>query len=238
MSKTDGWISIHRKMQGNWVYEEKPYSMFQAWIDILFEVNHENKKVVIKNTVMECGRGESLKSLDTWAERWGWSKSKVRRFLQLLESDTMVILKSERITTRLSVVNYDTYQGVRNANETQVKRKPTPNNNINKKNTVDFDFEKFWLSGSWGKQGKKQAERHFKSSVKTQDDFSAIQKARENYSAHLKANTWKHPMNGSTWFNNWRDFVEWKENKTSVEEKPFSQLTGDEITNAHVLGYK
>jgi hypothetical protein len=77
-------------------------------------------------------------SLDTLAKRWNCDKSKVRRFLKLLESDSMIELKSEHITTRLTICKYDTYQGERNADETQVKHKRnasetqmTPNKNDN-----------------------------------------------------------------------------------------------------------
>ena len=92
---------------------------------ILFTVNFEPKKVNIKNTVFECKRGESLLSLDSWAKLFGrnWNKSKVRRFFVCLESDSMIVTKSEHKTTRLTVCNYERYQDERNANETQTKRK-------------------------------------------------------------------------------------------------------------------
>ena len=83
-------------------------------------------------------RGESIKSLDTWSKRWNWNKSKVRRFLKTLESDSMIVTKNEHKTTRLTVCKYDSYQDTRNANETQMKQKRnasetqmTPNNNDN-----------------------------------------------------------------------------------------------------------
>ncbi len=40
----------------------------------------------------------------------------------MLEKDSMIVLKSETITTRLTICKYDTYQGERNDSETQVKR--------------------------------------------------------------------------------------------------------------------
>jgi DNA replication protein DnaD len=99
-------------------------------------VNHSEQKVNLKGTVLTCKRGQTLCSLDTLAKRWNCDKSKVRRFLKLLESDSMIELKSEHITTRLTICKYDTYQGERNADETQVKHKRnasetqmTPNKN-------------------------------------------------------------------------------------------------------------
>jgi len=118
-----GWIKIHRTIQNHWIFSDE--EKLKAWIIILFSVNFEPKRVNIKNTIFECNRGESLLSLDSWAEKFGknWNKSKVRRFFKLLENDSMIALKSEQKTTRITVCNYDTYQDERNTDETQVKRK-------------------------------------------------------------------------------------------------------------------
>lgn len=140
-----GWISIHREIQDHWLWKEKRvFSNAEAWLDILLNVNHTDQKVVIKNTLFKVQRGESIKSLDTWGKRWNWNKSKVRRFLNLLQSDLMIETKNEHKTTRLIVCNYDSYQDVRNADETQTKRKRnadethmTPNNNDNNLNNVN-----------------------------------------------------------------------------------------------------
>ena len=39
----------------------------------------------------------------------------------MLEKDSMIVLKSETVTTRITICKYDTYQGERNDSETQVK---------------------------------------------------------------------------------------------------------------------
>ena len=63
-----------------------------------------------------------MNSLDTWAKKWGWHKSKVRRFFNLLEQDAMIVTKSETQTTRITVCNYGIYNDPWNADETQTKR--------------------------------------------------------------------------------------------------------------------
>jgi DNA replication protein DnaD len=137
MLQMSGWIKLDREITSHWIFEDS--WKFRNWIDLLTLVNHSEQKVNIKGTVLTCNRGETLCSLDTFAKRWNCDKSKVRRFLKLLEADSMIVLKSEHITTRLTICNYDTYQGERNADETQVKHKRnadetqvTPNNNDNK----------------------------------------------------------------------------------------------------------
>ena len=105
------------------MWRDRPFTKGQTWIDILLEVNHEPQKVLIKNILIQCDRGESLNSLETWARRWGWSKSKTRRFLNLLKNDTMVELKPTQQTTHLKVLHYNKYQDNRTTDEPQVNRK-------------------------------------------------------------------------------------------------------------------
>ena len=115
------WIKLFRDINKHWIWQNSDY--LKWWLDILLEVNHSPAKVVINNKIYDCNRGEKLYSLDTWAVRWGTNKSKVRRFLTLLQNDNMIVLKSETQTTRLTVCKYETYQDMRNGDETHLKRK-------------------------------------------------------------------------------------------------------------------
>jgi hypothetical protein len=115
-----GWIKVHRQLQEHWIWSKPEY--LKWWLDILMSANIEPKKVLIKGQLLEVNRGEVIYSYETWANRWKINKSKVLRFLKMLEKDSMIVLKSETITTRLTICKYDTYQGERNDSETQVKR--------------------------------------------------------------------------------------------------------------------
>lgn len=117
----NGWIKLHRKITSHWIWSKPEY--FQWWIDILMEVNYESNKVLIKGIVFNCNRGECLYSYDTWASRWKTNKSKAMRFLKMLEKDSMILIKNETVTTRITVCKYDSYQDIGNDIETQVKRK-------------------------------------------------------------------------------------------------------------------
>ena len=119
-----GWIKIHREIQDHWIWQERrEFSKLEAWLDILLTVNHADNKVLINNKLYTVKRGESLNSLVTWSKRWNWSKSRVKRFFDLLQKQSMIELKSDQNTTHLTVCNYDSYQGERNTNETQTKRR-------------------------------------------------------------------------------------------------------------------
>lgn len=160
MSDKQGWIKLYRKIQDNPLWTEKRvFSRAEAWIDILIEVRHDEKpaNVLIGSTLVVCNRGQCIKSLDTWALRWGWNKSAVRRFFELLQNMEQIRHESATKTTRLTVCNYDTYNQERNGSETKVKRKRnaldthlTPNKNEeneeNEKNEKNED-NSFALSG-------------------------------------------------------------------------------------------
>jgi hypothetical protein len=119
-----GWIKLHRSITDHWLYTEKRiFSKFEAWNDILLTVNFTETQCCIKGKVYTVKRGESILSFDSWGKRWGWDKSKVRRFFSLLKSDNMIELKSDNITTHLTVCKYDTYQDNGNTDETPKARK-------------------------------------------------------------------------------------------------------------------
>ena len=123
-----GWIKIHRSITEHWLYTEKRmFSKFEAWNDILLTVNYSEAKCLIKGKLYIIKRGESILSLDNWAKRWGWDKSKVRRFMDLLKNDGMICLKTDNITTHLTVCKYEDYQDSSNASETRTKHKRNTN---------------------------------------------------------------------------------------------------------------
>jgi hypothetical protein len=72
------------------------------------------------------------------------------------------------------------------------------------------------------KDGRKEAERHFSASVKTEQDLTDIDIALEHYLEHVAHNPWKRIKNGKTWFHNWRDWISWIE-PTNVNGNPPKQ---------------
>jgi len=55
----------------------------------------------------------------------------------------------------------------------------------------------------------KESLKHFNASVKTEEDFKNINIALDNYIQELKEKETplQYIKNGSTWFNNWRDYL-------------------------------
>jgi len=118
----DGWVKLHRKIKEHWIFDKPEY--LKAWICLLIEANHTGKKTLIEGEIIECGRGESVNSLKTWAGIFGkkWTVQRVRTFFNLLSEDGMIEAKGLRKTTRVTVCNYDAYQNQQHTDNTQVTR--------------------------------------------------------------------------------------------------------------------
>lgn len=85
-----------------------------------------------------------------------------------------------------------------------------------KKKTWDISlFESLWKEYPKA-VGRKEAFRHFRASVITDKDKEDIKKALENYKKSA-AVAKGYIQNGSTWFNNWRDYINYQEPKTEKE---------------------
>lgn len=77
---------------------------------MLLRANHEDRKVLIDGSLRLCKRGEFITSLSKLASEWMVNRDTVRRFLDLLESDNMIVRKSTHKMTQITICNYDSYQ--------------------------------------------------------------------------------------------------------------------------------
>ncbi|HHM2692255.1 TPA: DnaD domain protein [Staphylococcus aureus] len=121
-----GWISIDRSIQNHWLFKEKrTFSKFEAWIYLLMEADHSKAKVPIGNQIVTVERGQRLTSILTLSDLFNWSRFKVKTFLDLLESDGMLEVKTTSKYTLITIVNYDFYQSEQGRNQHQNDIKPT-----------------------------------------------------------------------------------------------------------------
>lgn len=142
---TYGWISIHRKIQQSDIWLDKePFDKRSAWIDLIMMANHEDRQVLFDGKFIEVKRGEKITSLRMLSEKWKWSRNKVKRFLKLLESGSMIELKIDHQKTTYKIVNYNVYQNEDLSKRPQKDHKKTTdgpqtdtNNNVNNFNNVN-----------------------------------------------------------------------------------------------------
>lgn len=134
-----GWIKLHRQIKEHWLWEEKPFDKRSAFTDMILSANHEDKKVPLGNELINVKRGSFITSEVKLADKWGWSRKKVRVFLEVLEQDKMIVKKSTTKYTSLTIANYDIYQDEGTTKEQQKNSKGTAkehqkNTNKNEKN--------------------------------------------------------------------------------------------------------
>lgn len=113
----EGWIKLHRSIVDNWLWGKRPFSKGQAWIDILLLANHAPHRMKTRTGFVDIDRGSFHTEERTLQARWGWSGSKVRQFVQLLESEKMIQKTVKKSSsgkstegTTIKVLNYGIYQ--------------------------------------------------------------------------------------------------------------------------------
>lgn len=157
MSNDFGWISLHRSLQNNFLWDDKPFAMGQAWVDLLMLANREDKKAVSQGKIVEFKRGTVNRSILWLSDRWGWDRKKTRKFLKILEIEKMATTTTSTHGTTITIVNYDVYQDSRdnkkdnkkdNRGTTTGQPLPTNNkdnniNNINKKREGENKSRRF-----------------------------------------------------------------------------------------------
>jgi hypothetical protein len=208
---------------------------------LLLRANHEDKKVLIESTLVECKRGELITSLYALAKDWGVSRDVVRHFLQLLESDNMIVRKVATKYTQINICNYGSYQDVPTTNSLQTHDNSTtnslqthPNNNNNKDNNNILSNES--SIGSSGEQPQR-TQKGVKKKAFTPPTIEEVEqycKERQNginandFMDHYEANGWKVGKGGlpmKDWqaaIRNWEKYNRNGNNSTSarVENNP------------------
>lgn len=109
------FIKVDRRLFDHWLWKEKPFSKAMAWVDLIQLATHKDEKFVTHGTLIEGKRGNVYRSQMWLAERWGWSRKKVRTFLRLLEKEGMVTVSGLRMGTVngtvITIENYGKFQG-------------------------------------------------------------------------------------------------------------------------------
>ena len=111
MAKNVGWIKLFRKLIDNRIYFIEPFDKIHAWVDLILIADAD---------------GHVSTSIRELADRWKWSVSTTKRYLDLLEREEMITTSRNsggtrygtgnetRSGTQITLINYENYQGQRN----------------------------------------------------------------------------------------------------------------------------
>lgn len=104
----------------------EPFTKWQAWVDLLLLANHDTGCVDKRGVEVKVRRGQTAIGEIKLADRWKWSRGKVRRFLSSLENSRQIRRvfaskngtedstedgqKSASVKLLIEIVNYNQYQ--------------------------------------------------------------------------------------------------------------------------------
>jgi len=225
----EGWITLQRKLVSSNLWLSEPFTRGQAWVDMLALANHKDGFILVRGINVTIKRGQIGWSEVRLAERWKWSRSKIRRFLNTLEKEQQIEQQKNNVSLILSIVNYDLYQ--KKDSKTDIKKtaerqqKDTNNeciiNEDNENNKINVVFESFRREFPGTKGGFKT---EFDNFLKKNDPetvhllLPALKKEKQYRSTAQFVPAWK---NLSTWINKkcWElEFTE--ENQAIVTNQP------------------
>lgn len=105
-----GYILIDREIWDHDIFEAEPFTERLAWIWMISSAVWQDKRVRVGRKSYALRRGELVFSTRFLAGKWGWSKSRVHRFLARLESECMITTKTDHDATHITICNYNKYQ--------------------------------------------------------------------------------------------------------------------------------
>ena len=233
-----GWVKIHRSLCDSPLWLSETFSRGQAWGDLILLANHKDGFIRARGVRVEVKRGQVGYSQVTLSKRWQWSRGKTKRFLDELEMDQQIVQQKNNVTSLISIVNYEEYQGGGTANGTAngqqtvqqtVSKRYTNKNEKNEKNEIkptqnefalDSDnkddevtflsFDDFWNVYANKKDVKKCMEKYSK--IK-ENDRQLIKERLPLYietTTTDKSGNLKFRKNPLTWLNGecWNDEIE------------------------------
>ena len=105
-----GAFSVNREIFDHYLFDADEFSKRDAWLWMVSSAVYKPKKVKNPKGVVELQRGQFCYSIRYMAERFSWSKSRVQRFIDLLQSEGMIETDSGTGQMVVTVCNYSNYQ--------------------------------------------------------------------------------------------------------------------------------
>jgi len=104
------FIKIDREFLQSDFWLREPFTYGQAWVDLIGMANWADKDKFFRHQHQRVKRGQIVTSQQALAERWKWSRNKVRTYLRNIERAGMVQIDSTTNYTTITIEKYGTYQ--------------------------------------------------------------------------------------------------------------------------------
>lgn len=228
-STKKGWVKIHRCLTEKVIWKCSTPEQKVILITLLLMADHKGNEWEWKGEKFITKPGQFITSLKSIAEEAGQGISiqNIRSSLKKFEKYRFLTNESTKTGRLITIVNWEFYQ----AKPEEVTKDPTKsqqsgnkevttNKNVKnvKKNIYDDFFEQLWQLYPC-KKGRNSVSMKSKKII-TEIGIEKMTIAIEKYKQDLKLNTWKNPMNGSTFFNGrYEEYLPVEVNKDDVAKK-------------------
>lgn len=113
-----GYIKLDRRILESDIWMEKPFDRARAWVDLLLLANWKDRDEIYRGRLVHRKRGDVNCSIGWLADRWGWSRNKVYRYLEQLSRTQMCTVDGTTHGTTIHIEKYAFYQDGQNTHGT------------------------------------------------------------------------------------------------------------------------
>lgn len=99
--------------------------------------------IIVRWNIINVKRWQNWYSEDTLAKRWKWSRDKVRRFLNYLETIQQIAQQKSKIKSIITIINYEKYQWNDTTDNTTDKQQTIQQTNTIKKDKKEKEVKKY-----------------------------------------------------------------------------------------------
>lgn len=104
------YIKLYRKVAENELFLELPYDRWHAFEYLLLHARRFPSVVILKGKPIPLDTGQLIIGEGKLGTKWGWSRGKVIRFLDMLEELEMIKKNGTPYGTVITIENYAKYQ--------------------------------------------------------------------------------------------------------------------------------
>jgi hypothetical protein len=119
-----GYLKLYRGIRELDIWKKRPFSEGQALIDLALRASYKTELVYVHRSFEKSHQGEVITSVVELAKDWGWSRGRVRNFVEKISHQAMIRYNSQaKRFTRITIGNFETfplYVGVKSQEASQV----------------------------------------------------------------------------------------------------------------------
>lgn len=110
-----GFITLWRQVVEDPLYQQKPFSKWQAKLDLVIHAEHQERTVWRGPQPIRVKRGQVLTAQTELSRRWGWDRETVGTFLRALRAQGEIEFWTSKDSatgyTLVTIVDFEQYQG-------------------------------------------------------------------------------------------------------------------------------